>query len=158
LVSSNLTTAGIYKHSNILDKDMALKNRIRPIRERLGWTAKALAEKIGTTEQQICRLETGERKLSVEWLLSVCGALDVTADEIVDLPVKGIDKANADPVLIDSVVGFLIEACDKFKAKADKRQMAKWTTLVFTAVIELSLNVRQTRGLANLIVKSSRGD
>ena len=135
---------------------MALKNRIRQIRERQGLTAKTLAEKIDTTEQQICRLETGERRLTVEWLLLVCGALNVTADEIVDLPIKGIDKAKADPVLVDSIVGFLIEACEKFKVKATKRQTAEWTTFVFTAVVELDLNFKQTRGLANLVVKSSK--
>lgn len=135
---------------------MAHKNRIRQIRERLGWTARELAEKVGTTEQQICRLETGTRKLTVEWLLSLCGAMDVTADELVDLPVKGIDKASADPVLVDSVVGFLIEACDKFKVKANKKQMGRWTTFIFKAVLDLNLNFRQTRGLANLLVKSGK--
>jgi len=135
---------------------MAFSNRIRQTRESRGWTAKALAQKVGTTEQQICRLETGERKLTVEWLLSVCGALDVTADEIVDIPVRGIKKASADPVLIDTVVGFLIDACDKFKVKFEKRQMSKWITFLFTSVIELDLNVKQTRGLADLVIKSSK--
>jgi transcriptional regulator with XRE-family HTH domain len=136
---------------------MAPKNRIRQIRERLGWTAKELAQKVGTTEQQICRLETGNRKLTVEWLLSLCGAMDVSADELVALPVKGIDKASTDPVLTDSVIGFIIEACDKAKIKASKKQMGQWSTFVIKAVLELDLNFRQTRGLANLLAKSSRG-
>jgi transcriptional regulator with XRE-family HTH domain len=137
---------------------MVRKNRIRQIRERLGWTAKELAEKIDTTEQQVCRLETGARKLTVEWLLRLCGAMDVTADELVDLPVKGIDKANTDPVLVDSVVGFLMEASNKAKAKASRKQMAEWSTFVVKAALELNLNFRQTRGLANLLVKSSRNE
>jgi len=133
---------------------MPLKNRIRHIRERHNWTAKELAEKIGTTEQQICRLETGNRKLTVEWLLRVCAALDVSADEIVDLPVKGINKASADPVLVDSIVGFLIEACDKARIKPTKKQMGLWTTFLFRAALELNLNLKQTRGLARLLVKA----
>ncbi len=135
---------------------MKIKNRIRQVRENLNWTAKELAEKIGTTEVQIGRLETGKRKLTLEWLLRLCGAMDVTADELVDIPVKGIDKAKCDPTLLDSAVGFLLDACERHKVKPDSKDIAKWTTLIYNDAVELHLNVTQTKGLANTLVKASK--
>jgi transcriptional regulator with XRE-family HTH domain len=135
-----------------------MKNKLKLVRERLNLTAKALAEKVGTTEVQICRLETSKRKMTVEWLLRLCGAMDVTADEIVDIPVKGINKIKCDPVLLDSAIGFLLEACDRYKVKPDSKSISKWTTLIYNDAVDLHLNVTQTRGLANTLVKASKKD
>jgi transcriptional regulator with XRE-family HTH domain len=133
-----------------------INNRLRSVRESHDLTAKQVAEKVGTTEVQICRLETGERKLTVDWLLRLCGALDVTADEIVDIPVKGINKTECDPTLLDSAIGFLLEACDRYKVKPNSKDLAKWTTLMYNDAVNLHLNVKQTRGLADTLVRASK--
>ena len=136
--------------------DLNMKNKLKLLRQNLNLTAKALAEKVGTTEVQICRLENDQRKMTVDWLLRLCGAMDVTADEIVDIPVKGINKSKCDPVLLDSAVGFLLEACDRHKVKPESKSIAKWTTLIYNDAVDLHLNVKQTRGLANTLVKASK--
>ena len=141
-----------------MKNELKPKNNIRPLREKRGMTAKELAKKARTTEVQICRLETGQRKLTVDWLLRICGALDVTADEIVDIPVRGINKNQCDPVLLDSAIGFLLEACDHYKVKPNNKDIAKWTTLIYNDAVDLHLNVTQTRGLANTLVKASKKD
>jgi len=134
-----------------------MKNKLREVRERLNMTAAQLAKKVGTTEVQICRLETDKRKLTVDWLLRLCGAMDVTADEIVDIPVKGINKTKCDPVLLDSAVGFLLEACERHNVKPNSKDIARWTTLIYNDAVSLHLNVKQTRGLATTLVKASKG-
>jgi transcriptional regulator with XRE-family HTH domain len=52
-----------------------MPNRIKEHRERLGWSQELLAEKAGTTYQQISRLERGERKLHTEWMGKLSSAL-----------------------------------------------------------------------------------
>jgi transcriptional regulator with XRE-family HTH domain len=45
-----------------------LSNRIRELREARGMTLADLAERVGTTNQQISHLELGKRQLTVDWL------------------------------------------------------------------------------------------
>ena len=54
---------------------MASGNRIRELRERAGLTLDALAERAGTTNQQISHLEMGKRRLTVDWLRRTARAL-----------------------------------------------------------------------------------
>jgi transcriptional regulator with XRE-family HTH domain len=133
---------------------MDIKIKLQECLDDLGLSHEQAAKKLGKETQWIGRRVRGERKLTVPDLLLLCGKLNVTADSIVDIPLKGVDKANADPVLIDTVVAFVMEACNKSKVNASKRQRGEWATLVFTAALELRLNVFQTKGLAKLLVKS----
>ena len=52
-------------------------NRIREFREAAGVSAQALADRVGTSGAQINRLETGERKLTVDWMIRIGKALSV---------------------------------------------------------------------------------
>lgn len=53
-----------------------MENNIFKIRKEKGFSQKELAEKAGTTYQQIQKLEKGERKLSPEWQIRLSKALD----------------------------------------------------------------------------------
>lgn len=53
--------------------DMA--NRIRELREGLGLSQERLAERVGTSGQQISRLENGERRLTQGWMRRVSAAI-----------------------------------------------------------------------------------
>ncbi|MEV8518547.1 helix-turn-helix transcriptional regulator [Dyella marensis] len=53
-----------------------MNNRIRHIRELNGLSLEDLARAAGTTNQQVSLLETGKRRLTVEWLFKLAGALD----------------------------------------------------------------------------------
>lgn len=121
-----------------------------------GLTAATLGKAVGLSGTQIQRIETGEREFRLEVLLALCGFLGVTADEIVDIPLKGINKAKCDEGLMDSVVGFVLEACEQQKIKFDKRKIAKWTTLVYNDAVNLNLNFKQVRGLAQTVVKAGK--
>lgn len=53
-----------------------MKNNILKIRKEKRLSQKGLAERAGTTYQQIGKLEKGERKLSPEWQIRLSKALN----------------------------------------------------------------------------------
>jgi phage repressor protein C with HTH and peptisase S24 domain len=57
-------------------------NRIREFREAAGLSMQALAERVGTSQQQIYRLERSERKLTVDWMIRIGKALAVDPKEL----------------------------------------------------------------------------
>jgi len=65
-----------------------VENRIRVIREARGLSLDALAAEAGTTNQQVSLLETGKRRLTVDWLLRLAKPLKCHPWELVasDLP------------------------------------------------------------------------
>ena len=54
-----------------------MANRIKELREARGMTQEGLADAVGTSFQQISRLENGTRRLTVEWMRRIAGALAV---------------------------------------------------------------------------------
>jgi transcriptional regulator with XRE-family HTH domain len=61
-------------------------NRLRELREARGLTLAELADRVGTTNQQISHLELGKRQLTVEWLRRLGDALDCHPWAIVEPP------------------------------------------------------------------------
>jgi phage repressor protein C with HTH and peptisase S24 domain len=66
----------------------ALPNRIREFRERAGLSMQALADRAGTSAPQINKLEKGERKLTVDWMIRLGRALAVEPRDLMvtDIP------------------------------------------------------------------------
>ena len=60
------------------------KNRIRELRQKLGLTAKKLAERVDTTEATISRIESGKQNLSQTWLQKISQALGVHITALLD--------------------------------------------------------------------------
>jgi phage repressor protein C with HTH and peptisase S24 domain len=54
-----------------------MANRIREFRERAGLSMQALADRVGTTAPQINKLEKGERRLTVDWMVRIGRALSI---------------------------------------------------------------------------------
>ncbi|QNK03478.1 helix-turn-helix transcriptional regulator [Dyella telluris] len=65
-----------------------VENRIRVMREARGLSLDTLATEAGTTNQQVSLLETGKRRLTVDWLLRLAEPLKCHPWELVasDLP------------------------------------------------------------------------
>lgn len=57
-------------------------SNLKKIREKAGLTQIALAERVGTTQPQILRLENGSRKLTMEWATRLAPALQTTPEVI----------------------------------------------------------------------------
>lgn len=62
---------------------MAVGNNIEALREERGWKRPKLAALMGTTPQQVERLEKGQRKLSLEWIEKAAAAFQVDAARII---------------------------------------------------------------------------
>ncbi len=60
-----------------------MKNRIREIRRAQGLTLQKLGDRIGTTPQQIHRLEKGNRRLTTDWMERVASGLGVHPTELI---------------------------------------------------------------------------
>jgi transcriptional regulator with XRE-family HTH domain len=63
-----------------------ISNRLKELREAQGLSLVALAERIGTSSQQVSHLELGKRHLTVEWLTRLAEALACHPWEIVSDP------------------------------------------------------------------------
>ena len=71
--------------------------RLRRLRERRELTLTALAEKTGISKSTLSRLETGERKPSLELLLPLSEAFHLPLDELVGAPRVGDPRVRMQP-------------------------------------------------------------
>ncbi|WP_075798616.1 helix-turn-helix domain-containing protein [Roseomonas gilardii] len=58
------------------------QNTIRALRQERGWSQAALAEKLGTSQSQVDRLEKGDRRLTVDWLERIAQAFGTTTEAL----------------------------------------------------------------------------
>lgn len=82
-------------------------NRIREIRQRRGLTQQELGERIGRTNNQVSRFETGDRPIYLETLRLIARALDCTVGDLLseadnpyrlaDTERQVVDYMRADP-------------------------------------------------------------
>src|ERR1700687_4526482 len=68
-----------------------LPNRIREFRERARLSMQALAERAGTSAPQINKLEKGDRKLTVDWMIRLGRALGVDPKDL--MVIEPLDSA-----------------------------------------------------------------
>jgi phage repressor protein C with HTH and peptisase S24 domain len=71
------------------------RNRIREFRERAGLSMQALADRAGTSAPQINKLEKGERKLTVDWMIRLGNALAVDPKELMVIEGAGAADGGA---------------------------------------------------------------
>lgn len=72
--------------------------RLRELRRRNGTTLAALSEVTGIPVSTLSRLESGQRKPSLELLLPLAKAHQVPLDELVDAPETGDPRVHTRPV------------------------------------------------------------
>ncbi|MFI6096301.1 helix-turn-helix domain-containing protein [Lentzea sp. NPDC051213] len=72
--------------------------RLRALRHQRGVTLAELAEKTGTPESTLSRLETGQRRATLELLLPLARAHDVPLDELVGAPRTGDPRIHLKPI------------------------------------------------------------
>ncbi|MEK9755395.1 MAG: helix-turn-helix transcriptional regulator [Rhodospirillaceae bacterium] len=93
----------------IKSKTARMANGIKTLRTNLGWSQEELARRVGTSNQMISLLERGRRRLTVEWLDRLAGALGCMPTDIfrppswptalrrqpLDVPVRGTAAGGA---------------------------------------------------------------
>ncbi|WP_278987594.1 XRE family transcriptional regulator [Sphingobium yanoikuyae] len=62
---------------------MTIANNIAALREQRGWARPELAKRMGTSTQQVERLEKGQRGLTTDWIDKAARALGVPAGDII---------------------------------------------------------------------------
>ncbi|GGV30010.1 XRE family transcriptional regulator [Kitasatospora herbaricolor] len=71
--------------------------RLRRLRAKRGLTLAALAETTGISKSTLSRLESGQRRPSLELLLPLAGAYDVPLDDLVGAPEVGDPRVRLTP-------------------------------------------------------------
>lgn len=71
-----------------------MENRISQLRRAQGLTLQQLADRVGTTNQQISHLEKGRRKLTIDWIERLAAALACQPFEILSAPLRGITSSG----------------------------------------------------------------
>ena len=66
-------------------------NRIRQLRKSQGLTLTQLAEKVGTTNQQLSHLEKGRRRLTQDWMERIARGLNCRPIELLE---ETVDKLS----------------------------------------------------------------
>ena len=76
-----------------------MENRLRAARTARRLTQRQLAARVGTTLQQISRLERGERRLTLDWVRGLAAALDCP-----ELELLGGEVAPTAPIMVRGAV------------------------------------------------------
>jgi transcriptional regulator with XRE-family HTH domain len=133
-----------------------IRNHVQELRRERKLTQEKLARRIGTTGPQINRLEKSQRKISVDWLLRLCAALNVGADEIVDLPLTRKGQEISHPRLLSSLIAEAIKAAKTHGIKSTPDQIGTWVSLAYNDVQHNNLNHRQAENLISTIILASK--
>ena len=72
-------------------------NRIREHREAKGWSQAELAVRVDTTQATIQRIESGQRKLTHDWMRAIAKALEVSPADLITSPTLGDFNEEARP-------------------------------------------------------------
>ncbi|OIN87574.1 MAG: hypothetical protein AUJ12_02300 [Alphaproteobacteria bacterium CG1_02_46_17] len=85
------------------NKTMQLQNNyIKDIRKSQNLTQSELADRVGTTQETIQRLENGKRRLTYDWIKKIADALAVHPSEITEGPVSAIPRNNAEKHILEA--------------------------------------------------------
>lgn len=95
--------APIWCHPAMPDQKQT-PNRLRYLRLQRGLTQAALAQMVGTSQQQIKRLERGERRLTDQWIYKLAEHLGCRPDEILLSSNVAPDTSPIVPIAIRGIV------------------------------------------------------
>ena len=98
--------------------DKAIREQLRNIRKSRGLTLEKLAAKVGVEQQQISRMERGDRRLTLDYLLKISKTLNIPLQEIIE--VSGANQPNMiarnvgmNEVQYDEILDNMIYALEK---------------------------------------------
>lgn len=73
------------------DLDALVRNRLRSLRQSLGWSLDVLAERSHLSPSTISRLETGKRSVSLDVLVPLARALQIDLDTLLEADTPDTD-------------------------------------------------------------------
>ncbi|MDP6951311.1 MAG: S24 family peptidase [Alphaproteobacteria bacterium] len=99
-----------------------MKNHIRDLRQAAGLSMQALADRAGTSRQQIHKLEHGERRLTDIWLRRLAGALNCRPVDILGEWAESATESAADDAA-PSPQAFRLEAAGAKPMRVDDKEL-----------------------------------
>ena len=121
-------------------------DRIRAQRELRGWKQEDLAAAVGTTGQQISRLETGARQLTEKWLSRLARALGCTPADLLPETVR-VARPQPRPRDFQPLNGTELMLLDFWRGLTPENQYVILRIVQGWAVATVSLD---DQGLANV--------
>ncbi|MCO1656428.1 helix-turn-helix domain-containing protein [Pseudonocardia humida] len=70
--------------------DGLVRNRLRALRVAQGWSLDALAARAGISPSTLSRIETGQRRLALDQLVTLARALDTSLDQLVETSTEDV--------------------------------------------------------------------
>ena len=86
---------------------MTIGDNIKRLRNFKNITQKELAERLGTSQQNLAQYENGKRNPKLETLQKIAKALEVTIEELLTVDVNGIPSLNMMDIPVDDMGNFL---------------------------------------------------
>ena len=80
------------EEARFLELKLALANGVRELRERRGLTQAVLAERLGSSQSRVAKMEAGDRSVSLDLMMRSLLSIGATATEIA----KWIKRAETD--------------------------------------------------------------
>ena len=132
-----------------------MQNRIKELREAKGLSSRQLAKLVKTSAVQMGRLEKGQCKLTLEWMVRVSKALDVALSELVDIDF-GAPTPRCDQAIMGQVISNVVQIFERAKIKPSAKEMAGWISFIYDTALHSSMNGQDIRELASTIAKVSK--
>ena len=90
------------------DVDALVRQRIRSLRLARGWTLDSLAARCDLSPSNLSRIETGQRRIALDQLVSVARALGTTLDQLVEPGEEAGVLIRPEPVHTPGVTTWLL--------------------------------------------------
>lgn len=137
-------------------KPSGMKNRIDEIRKQRKLTLEKLAEKCGTSLNQIYKLIRGERRLTLDWLNRIAKALNCSvADLISDTALIDKKDGEIDPVRLKKAQDAIEKIIREKSLKLTRQQVTELLTQVYNETLKLEERGENIspQSVANLLTK-----
>lgn len=134
---------------------LGMQNRIKELREAKGLSSRQLAKLVKTSAVQMGRLEKGQCKLTLEWMLRIGKALDAPLSELVDIDF-GTATSKYDQPLMETILSSVLQVLEKAKNKPSAKEMAGWVSFIYGTAINNRMDAQEIRELVSTIAKVSK--
>ncbi|MDH7513977.1 MAG: DUF4065 domain-containing protein [Clostridiales bacterium] len=109
----------------------SLGQRIKQIRQSLGLSQQALAEKLGVSRPSVSMIENGERKVYAEELKKLAGIFNLSVDALVDL------EKEPQIMIRESREAYRTEAAPKMRINVPQKNLQKFKEVLIYILNEV---------------------
>lgn len=132
-----------------MDK-IRIKNRVRELRTKSGLTTEEIANRAGTSQPQIFRLEKGERDMTLEWMDRLSKALNCRPYEILPLEWQPPAEQKMPTPALDYIME-IIETVETWLKDNKKELSPKNKALLIKALYEETADLPAEERTENII-------